>query len=346
MGFEKGKHNYDSLPEDHDLVLRYRPSYLNRGGEHLVYTVEEHPNIVIKASTYKIKDSVINVTSYDLGKDDQALKLEAMQNYFDEIKRKNEEVGRLRKFFGKDHTLRERRYLMKVPVTYELLREIFSEDYFKRTLPESAKDITDVWTHVIVQEYTKTSEDPDKLSLTYGFFIEDQNPNLQEYQKLTSSSFRLNKNDFDETLFLKLQDRSKNKSISKLIQLSNSDEGLKEQLTSFVITAIRYTEETGQILALAGEDNVLFYKEDNKWNYLLLDALPNSPEPIFHIMLSLEQKLSNSIELSDDEKEFLKRGINFVRIINGLALSLGLSVGLKISNIFSDVDILSIINEK
>lgn len=47
---------YDNLPNDHELVERYQPKFLARGGDHLVYEVADHPDVVIKASTFKIKD--------------------------------------------------------------------------------------------------------------------------------------------------------------------------------------------------------------------------------------------------------------------------------------------------
>lgn len=343
MNPEKGQSNYDKLPEDHDLILSYKLRFLNRGGEHLVYTVDSHPDVVIKVSTYKIKDSVLKITKREQI-DNETLKLEAEDEYVDEIKRKNEEIRNLRNFFGKEHTLKERRYLMKVPVTYELLTEIFANDHFKRPLPETAKNIKEVWTHVVVQEYTKAPEDPDKISLTYGFFIENDSPNPQQYQEITNSIIDPNSSDFDKNKFLNLQDHSKNKSLSQLIALSENDKQLREQLISFVITSIKYAENTGQILALAGEDNVLFCKEDDTWNFVLLDAIPNSPDPIFQIVKDLGQKLSQSINLDYEEIEYLKRGINFVRIINSLAIILGLSERLKLPNVFSEVDLLNVIN--
>jgi hypothetical protein len=51
MNHESEINRYDILPEDHELVLRYKPKFLARGGEHLVYLVDGHPDIVIKAST-------------------------------------------------------------------------------------------------------------------------------------------------------------------------------------------------------------------------------------------------------------------------------------------------------
>jgi len=346
MNFEKEPSRYDELPEDHELVSKYQPRFLNRGGEHLVYLVDGHPNLVIKASTYKIKDSVMSIIDKQGIIDDKILEDEAREKYEDEVKRKNDEIRQLRFSFGKDHTLKERRYLMKVPVSYELLKEIFANDYFARVLPDSAKNINEVWTHVVVQEFTEISEDSNRLSLSYGHFIENGEVDQELYQRVTSTLVDPSSTDFKGRDFLDLQDCSKNKSLSKLITMAETNAQLKEQLENFVKTAIKYTEETGQILALAGEDNVLFSQENGVWNFLLVDVLPNSPEPIFKIIKELGEKISKNINLTLEDKEYFKRGINFVRIINGLARSLGLQDQLKLPDIFSNVNLLEIINKK
>jgi hypothetical protein len=346
MNSEKGPSRYDELPEDHELVSRYQPRFLNRGGEHLVYIVDGHPNLVIKASTYKIKDSVMSITEKQGEADNINLESEAREKYEDEIKKKNEEIRQLRSSFGKEHTLKERRYLMKVPVSYELLKEIFANDYFARILPDSAKNINEVWTHVVVQEFTEISEDPNRLSLTYGHFLENSDVDPELYKRVTSTLVDPSFIGFNERDFLDLQDCSKNKSLSKLITMAETDGKLKEQLENFVKTSIEYTERTGQILALAGEDNVLFSQENGVWNFLLVDALPNSPEPIFQIIVELGEKISKNINLTSDDKEYLKRGINYVRIVNGLARSIGLQYQLKLPDVFLKVNLLEIINNK
>jgi hypothetical protein len=346
MNSEKGPSRYDELPEDNELVSRYQPRFLNRGGEHLVYLVDGHPNLVIKASTYKIKDSVMSIIDRQGDVDDSVLESEAREKYEDEIKKKNEEIRQLRSSFGKEHTLKERRYLMKVPVSHELLKEIFYNDYFARVLPDSAKNINEVWTHVVVQEFTKISNDPNRLSLTYGHFLENGDVDPELYKRVTSVLVDPLSIEFKERDFLDLQDCSRNKSLSNLITMAETDNQLREQLELFVKNAIEYAERTGQILALAGEDNVLFSQENGVWDFLLVDALPNSPEPIFQIIKGLSEKISKNINLTSDDKEYLKRGINFVRIINGIARSLGLQDQLKLPDIFLKANLLEIINKK
>ncbi len=200
--FEKS--DYDKLPEDHELILHYKPKFLNRGGEHLVYTVDGHPDIVIKASTYKIKDSVIKMT--ETGYDESEMQNWAVNQYSEEIETKNTEVRNLRKFFGKDHTLNEKRFLMRVPVTPELLQEIFKNDYFDRSLPKNIDQIREVWTHVIVQEKSDMLDDPNRMSLTYGSFIEDLDIDVDSYNDTTANILSNNTDQIETSDFLELQD--------------------------------------------------------------------------------------------------------------------------------------------
>lgn len=335
--------SYDCLPDDHEMIQQYKPRFLSRGGEHIVYLVDGHPSLVIKASTYKIKDSVLYITNNKLDYNDPLLETKARDEYSEEIRCKNDEIRSLRTFFGAEHILKERRYLMKVPVTPTLLKEIFSKDYYKRPLPEAAKEIKEVWTHVVVQEFSEAPKEESRMSMTYGFFVEDSNIDIQKYKEVTDSVMGSTLSVFNKEDFLGLQDHSKNKSLSKIIELAEDDLSLKNLLKSFVSATIKYAENTGQILALAGEDNVLFYKDGEVWNYVLVDALPNSHDPIFNITKEIGQKITDRITLTAEECEYLKRGLNFVRTINGVAIILGLPDRLSVPDIFSKVDLLSII---
>lgn len=248
--------NYDKLPEEHDLVLKYKPKAVGLGGEQVVYSLEDHPNVVIKVSKHKVKDSVIKMGEDGLVETDPLLEEWAKETYAEEIRIKNEEIKKLRDFFGGEHTLKERQYLMRVPVSEELLSEVFVNDYVGRVLPESVKNTSEVWTSVSVQEKCDEINNPDRLALSYGGFIEGKDLDPKEYERITGLVIGQGENKFNSQEFLTLQDQSKKKGFSQLMELARSDEKLKEQLESFIKKAIAFTKETGQILALAGDDNV------------------------------------------------------------------------------------------
>lgn len=339
MTIESGQNTYDRFPEESELISRYNPKFLNRGGEHLVYLVEGHPNVVIKVSTYKIKDSIIDAVSESY-KTDSDLESRAQKLYSDEVKMKNIEFAKLRGIFGSEHVLREKRFLMSVPINYKLMQEIFEGDYLKRKLPKTAESIKQVWTHVVVQERTSIAEDEGRYSFNYGSFVEDSFVDYGKYHQVTSILLGDKSSEFKEEDFLSLQDRSKNRSLCNILELAKNNDSAMEQLRNFILKTIKYTEETGQILALAGDDNVLFYTEDGVCNFLLMDAMPNSSEPIFKKFLDLGVKISSGNQLSAEDREYLKRAVNFARVINGVSMSLGFSERLRLPGFFSEIDYL------
>ena len=121
---------------------------------------------------------------------------------------------------------------------------------------------------------------------------------------------------------------------------------LKQEISSLISLIIDYAEETGQILALAGEDNLLLHREYDKWSYLLVDVLPNFDEPIFAETKKILVKIREKLPLSEKERDILKRGINFIRVINFLSKILGLDKKLTVPSVPDGTNILSIINGK
>ena len=156
------------------------------------------------------------------------------------------------------------------------------------------------WSSVIVQQRAEAISDPGHLSLNFEGFLEDGR--------------------YDET------------AIQNILTLSETDSALRYSLKEFVSKAVSYANETGNILAMAGKDNVIFYKDaengdnvnDEKWNYLLVDALPIHNEPVFKISQEISHKIMNDQKISEHEKTLLKKGLNFTRTINNLAEKLGM----------------------
>ena len=297
---------YNNLPQEDYLVEKYQPKFLARGGDHLVYEVQDHPDVVIKASTFRVKDILTSNaehgTQLDSMSDDMRAQIEA------ELKEKDEQSKALRNYFGNEHTLAERRYLMKVPVTGEILTDIFKGDWKGRVPPASSLEMKKAWSSVIVQQRAEAISDPEHLSLNFEGFLEDGK--------------------YYET------------AIQNILKLSETDRDLKDSLKEFVGKAVSYANETGNILAMAGRYNVIFYKEakksdnvnEEKWNYLLVDALPIHNEPVFKMSQEIARKIANNKEVIPHEKTLLKKGLNFTRTINNLAEKLGMAERLTLQD--------------
>jgi hypothetical protein len=63
------------------------------------------------------------------------------------------------------------------------------------------------------------------------------------------------------------------KTLQELLEKAESDPALKRTLQDFVEKTFSYSRITGEILDLAGADNVTVFQNNNVWNYRIVDAL-------------------------------------------------------------------------
>ncbi len=292
--------NYDSLPEDHSLVERYHPKFIARGGNRLVYEVAGHPEVVIKASTYTIKDVLSENASS--GQPLDVLSPEMKSKIDEEVVIKNQQIRELRQYFGKEHAVAERMYRLQVPVTDALIGEIYTNDWQGRTAPALPAGSGEVWSTVTVQRKVEAIQDPGHLSLHFGPFREDGEVAPEEQAK-----------------------------VKEISALAGEDTEFSQALRDFVDKALSFTKSTGNILALAGVDNVVFAKENGKWNYLLVDALSVNNERVFQEARAIMQKSIQGEDLSDHEKTLLNKAINYARVMNSLASVAGIPERLELA---------------
>lgn len=331
---------YNKLPTNHEAVTKYEPKFLAKGGDHLVYEVVGHPNSVIKASTFTMRDILTHNAESSAPLDSLP---EEMEDWVGrksspemETAAKNAQIQELRKSFGNEHTLAEKRFLMKVPVTEELLDQIFAEDiYMKRAVPAGAENLKEVWTSVVVQERSDEIGNTHlhSMSLNFGSFVESRKGELKaDTKKLLelNQELILQPTTASKDLFLELQDSPQTQSIHKILKRTVNDFELKETVSDFVKKTILYTDQTGNILALAGQNNVILFKKENRWSYLLVDAIPVHNEPMFAFTKDLLHKIALGEDVWKDkkekeivyEKELIMKTFNFIRTINGLAIAL------------------------
>lgn len=319
------------LPTEDELISSYKPALLDIGGEHLVFKFPEHPNVVGKVSWVKIKEGIYTVPM-QTADSERLMREHAESKFRHDIVKKNEEVQALRKHFGKQHTLPERRYLCQVPITPELLAELFVNDFRQRELPKHISHQKEVWTHISIQRYAGETQDPERLEFAFGHYPENDNIDMKEYEDLLPALYGMDEGKgFSESRFLALQDQSPNKALSTLLAKAHDNEGLKNAVSDFVRKSIEYAISNGQILALAGRDNVIFNESNEGWTYLLLDAIPVPTDPI---LIRAEELVQSSEILTESEREELVRAANFVRTVNGVALSLGVRERLHIPGLY------------
>jgi hypothetical protein len=330
MSAERPNNPYNKLPAEHEAVIQYQPRFLARGGDHLVYEAEGHPDTVIKASTFKIKDVLMDNATRGLPLDSISDDRRALLDK--EIKEKNAQIRLYREYFGAEHTLSERRYVMQVPISPEIIQEIFIDDWKDRTPPEGIDTIQNAWTAAVIQKKAPEISDPNHLDLYFGGFIEErkEQSDSEEYEKLNNTFLGRNPiTEEDLDLFFKTQDNPKTHALADLLAKAEENPQLKAAIKDFLQKTIRFAQDTGNILALAGEDNVILSPKDGEWNYLLVDAIPLYNEPIYELGKQAQERAEKGEELTQQDKAFITRARNFVRTINGLAASLNIQERLE-----------------
>jgi len=316
------------------LSEKYMPHFLAEGGENIVYEIPGHPDIVLKGSKKVL---------YDILSDPKG-ETHALNEAKNRIDRERMLQGKLREHFGAEHLLRQKQFLMKVPVTREILAHTEQNylRFFHRTIPQNRRE---AWTYVTIQK---------KQELKKGSYenpkAENINPqelgrnSITELSSMDASFFdpRVRK-DFEEVSEGLLRgeraqriseaDFSKligSRPLNRLLHRMRGDEGLREAVKSFVENCVHFAEDTGEIIDFVGKDNIVFLKEDGRWTYKLLDPL----FPFYdHVLedarkIFVETKGEGIHDMDTDKSNKLTQAFVFVRLINGLAVASGAEASL------------------
>ncbi len=307
----KQKANYEIDQVKHDLASRYQPKFLAKGGEHIVYEVPEHPDIVVKVSTRLLK-KVID-WNVEHGQPIDSLPTEFRSLAREYLKREAARYQLLKKYFGAGHVPSQKESLIEVPITQEILNALYENN------PPATTN--KAWSIVMVQKRVAALNDPERLAIVAGY-AENEEVSRDLYDQITEH-FIFGKNSeekIDKEKFLEIQSHN---DLKALLKKSEGDENLRESLKELLEKIITYTEETGEIFDLAGQDNIVLFQKDGKWTYSLVDTrYPGESKMVEKAKIAL-LKLSVGSEIDKHEKNILLNIFNFVRTTNGLAEQMG-----------------------
>jgi hypothetical protein len=305
------KTNYELDQIEHDFVSRYKPKFLAKGGEHIVYEIPEHPDIVVKVSTAPLKRILEWNAQHGLPIDSLPAELELRAR--DYLKAETARYQLIKNHFGFDHVPNQKEFLVKVPITQEILNSLYDGN------PPATTG--EVWSVVMVQKQVEALNDTERLTLVAGYAENEEVPENVYNQATEHFVFGKNTEEaIDREKFLKVQSH---KDLKVLIEKSGEDENLRVCLKELVEKIITYTEETGEIFDLAGQDNIVLFQKDGNWTYSLVDArYPGESKMVDRAKIAL-LSLSAGIEIEEHEKNILLNMFNFVRTINGLAEQVG-----------------------
>lgn len=316
-----GKHrsgtSIHDLPE-HPLVERYRPRFIGQGTENIVYEAVGSKGVVLKANKVVLAESISgNASAEELEKTKLA---EARKAYED-----------LRRVFG-EHVLPQKQYLLEVPYNTGVLYELkLIAKVYGWKIPEEGEGTG--WTIVSVQRRTKAMEDFHRLSMGGGGLEGQlaQRPTFDVpesawplYAKVTdalSSRERAEQSNVGAKELEVLYGRTR---LPKLIEKANQDSAFREALADFQRKAVRHAEETGDILDVIGEDNIIFNKQkDGSWDYTLVDAIYPFEKQVLHRAKQALTATREGRELAVSERITLREAVGYVRAINALGKALG-----------------------
>ena len=303
-------YNLDNL--DNDLVLKYQPTFLAKGGEHLVYEIPDHPDVIAKVRIGEIKRML--EINYQAGQPLDSLSPEAQSKAQDYLETERSRYQTIRQHFGSEHVPNQKEFLIKVPITEDIIRS-----FYDGQLPANTDE---VWSIMMIQKRIKELDIPH-LSMVSGY--SEHSETLPETYNQTTQHLIQEKNSeqpLSSEDFLAIQS---NEHLRTLVEQSETDENLKETLADLVEKIISYTSETGEILDLAGEDNVILHQKDDVWSYTLVDARYPGTSNMIETVEIILSKLSTGDGLDEHEKNILLNTVNFVRTINGLAEQIGVS---------------------
>jgi hypothetical protein len=340
------KNIFNSLDQNNEMVKLYKPTYFDRGGDHLVYELEGHPNVVLKASTFKIVDILCATPSNELGNLPEELKQQLMEV----MRVKNLQERELRKYFPAGTILPEKRYLIKVPITKEIIDELFSTDWKNRLPPPGYESLTEVWTIAIVQKKSDEVKSDGVTSFHFGSLLEEigvEESVINNLNVCLLTSQEMDKKVTEE--FLDVVNKKGKSNLRMVYSLLQTDEKFRIIFEDLIRRIVKFTNETGNIVAIAGRNNLVLFKgiDNAEWNYHLVDVLPIYSEDMFSCSKQLILRLVAGEAISELEKTILIKTINFVRVINFFVKTLGLDEILDIlPQDFDATTLTSLINKK
>ncbi|PIR63208.1 MAG: hypothetical protein CO156_04395 [Candidatus Pacebacteria bacterium CG_4_9_14_3_um_filter_40_12] len=301
-------------------IQKYQPKLEGYGGRQVVFSFPDHPNIVGKVEMKPLLQAVeVAVT----GGDEAELRAQ-----FESDKRDREQqLAVLQNYFGSEHVLKQTFSVIKIPVNADILASVqkIIGDGSERVSQLQSFEGEYVWSSISFQEKADVVHNPSKITLTAG--LAELRPVVTPmYQSAYDRVTRASLYNLNEQGTVQVADLEKiHPFLSKLLESIKNDEELRTVVAEFVTRAIKYTNETGTIVDIIGQDNVVFFRdESNAWDYKLIDALYDQPiSAVSNSITRIAEQEQVTLSLAEDAS--LRNTLNSIRVINALANILNIS---------------------
>ncbi len=306
-------HRFEAKDIAHRRIEKYKPEFEDNGGIQIVYSLPNYPNKVVKIDGPELLSSV--------SQGDTSYAESEWKKY--KAKDLNESFRIITEIFGQEHTLKQSAFTLKIPFNERILKAIHKEYGPQSDSAIKNFNAGEVWTLVTIQDKTTELKNPSRISLTAGVaeLRPMQSPKFEAaYVDLTIAAvFGVNKTQQIPSVEVAFVQQH----MATIVERMNNDQHLKSAIEDFTKNAIEYSKRTGQILDIAGKDNVIFLpSEQGSWHYLLTDAIyPNRNREMIKEAVEISNKIAGDSSFAPDsvEKIILGSVLNYIRTINSLA---------------------------
>lgn len=304
------------------VVEEWQPEFIGEGGENAVFVV---PGMVEDERIVKVnRRSVVDALRLNLERGRPL-------NYITdderrEVRRRREgaydALARMRKYFG-DAVLSERVTIRQIPVSNEILDVVMPGKSPK--LPEGTYE-----TLAMVSLQKKAPDAAFVQGSSFNFhnrYIEKpskKNPvSPEQYEAINRAC--IDNPDLTECGRM-LQFLTRDMS---LFEQAEKDKKLHRALGEFIKRAMRFSEETGDMLDCIGDDNIRFYLENGEWKQVIIDGRTTPGN--YTMLKGAMDKLARNQSLEPRELSAMLNGLAYVRFLNAAAAHLGIAERLKVS---------------
>lgn len=317
---------YQPDPALHEALKRYPLTFLGRGAEHLVYGIagqkpERVRTLVLKAdlSLAKKFHALLAAAKVD---DPSRLPEQEQRLIREKLQEDAEKQRALRRAFGSAHVVACRKSIERVPLPAALARELFKTEA-----------IRSCWTVLTLQQRATELDDAEAEIYDLGADYLERNPEVDE------ASFAAQATSF-------LEER-----VIRLLEKAEQDQELAGVLQDFVLRAIKYTSQEGEILDLVGKRNAYFYRqssrEGRRWTYRLLDVLHTGGKTrdFFRARHVLDEFQAVGTIRHASDAALLMNTCAYVRTINGLATRVSRKERLRLLEEYPALDRVALFQE-
>lgn len=325
-GLPEKKQPYSLEGSLHVAALKYRPEFLAKGGEHLVYDIPGNPDVVVKANALSIGEGLAYAEALGVDADSDNPRYVRFLNERVAYKRKMQTA--LRTHFGREHVVPQKYFVANIPLPqdFDTVLEPFVGFQFN-DIPQHTDNAKGI---VAVQERVPELKRSDRLT-PVGINVERKQLSkmrndghlLHLYDTVTTG---LMSAESTQTSELKPEDFRRllsSPSLDTILESAEQDAELREMLRDFVERAASFAEETGETIDLA-IDNTIFYKqEDGTWTYRIVDGLFGLATNVIDNGKEAMLKARLGQPITEIERNALIQSVNFTRAINGIGKLVG-----------------------